>query len=316
MKARMFLTLLSAILVASVATAGPGHRGRGSQFWDGLAADFDQNQDGQITLEEMSGAEATFEHLDRNADGVVSEADFGRGHGMRGRRMGGPRAGRMGGGFLAHLADGDGDGAVTSAELDAFLAGLDADGDGLIGEEEIRAALERDGFPGRGPRGDRPRTDRPFDVDGDGEVEVEDFRAIFADLDENGDGVLEGDELPSFGHPMRGPRGAGGGGPLARRADADDDGEISSAEWRAFVAGLDADGDATIGWDEWHAAGPADREPRPERFEMILRFFDENDNGVLETSDFDALFAELDADGDGTIEADELPRPHFRHRRR
>jgi Ca2+-binding EF-hand superfamily protein len=123
---------------------------------------------------------------------------------------------------------------------------------------------------------------------------------------------MRGHRMGQRGH---GPFGPMGGGPLARRADADADGAISSAEWQAFVGRLDADGDGEIVFEEWHAAGPGDREPRPERFEMILRHFDANDDGVLETADFDALFAELDADASGAIEADELPRHHFRHRR-
>ncbi|HEX9732875.1 MAG TPA: EF-hand domain-containing protein [Thermoanaerobaculia bacterium] len=193
MRTKIILTTtLLAALLAAVAVAQPGRRGgpwhRGGLPWETLAADYDQNQDGQITLEEFGGAKGTFEHFDRDGDGVLTEADF-------------PSRARMRqhfGGFLVLAADADDDGAVTTAEWQSFLAELDADADGLISEDELRSTFKRpDGARGDRPRRPRPwaEGDHPLDRDGDGAVEVEDFNLIFAALDADGDGTVTDDEV-------------------------------------------------------------------------------------------------------------------------
>lgn len=204
MRTRIILTttLLAALLaVVAVAQPGGGPWHRGGMPWETLAADYDQNQDGQITLEEFGGAEGTFAHFDHNGDGVLTEDDFNGRMRMR----------PFMGGFIVRAADADGDGAVTTAEWQTFLGALDADGDGLVSEDEIHAVIH----PPEGPRGERPRGPRaggprgdgpwaegthPLDRDGDGTVEVEDFNLIFAALDADGDGTVAADELPMPPH--------------------------------------------------------------------------------------------------------------------
>lgn len=319
MKTRIFLlTLTLTALVAATAAAQPpmrhGHHGSG--LWESLAADFDHDGNGEITRAEMAGAEETFDRLDRNDDGVLTADEVqGRGRGMR-RGFGGI--------LIVRAADGDGDGTITSAELESFLATVDANGDGAVEREEIQAALP-DGARGpgmgmhgpgmghgmgmRGPMGDAPGL--ALDFDGDGTVETEDLRQIFAELDANGDGEVTSDELPAF--RRGGPRMAAG--VLIHHADADGDGEVTSAEWQSFVGGIDADGNGTIDESEWLAAAPppAGHEPPPEHFAMLTRILDRDGDGAFEPSDLDAVFAELDADGDGVVEAGELP--GFHHRR-
>ena len=60
--------------------AGPGmgwfKPGEGRLGWRWLAGQMDADRDGQITREEFRGSDAAFERLDRNGDGVLTEADF------------------------------------------------------------------------------------------------------------------------------------------------------------------------------------------------------------------------------------------------
>ena len=111
--------------------------------------------------------------------------------------------------------------------------------------------------------------------------------------------------LPRFRIRRHGPQ----GGFIVRGADADENGEITASAWQARVDTFDADGNGTIEESEWLAAlpGAPDHEPPPGFFEMITQHLDRNDNGVLETSDLDAVFAEHDGDGDGVITESELP---------
>jgi len=205
MRTKIILTTtLLAALLAVVAAAQPWHRGGGVP-WETLAADYDQNQDGRITLEEFGGAQGTFAHFDHDGDGVLTEDDFGGRVRMR----------RFFGGFIVRAADADDDGAVTTAEWQTFLGVLDADADGVVSEDEIHAVIH----PPEGPRGERPRGPRaggprgdgpgaegthPLDRDGDGIVEVEDFNLIFATLDADGDGTVAADELPMPPHRRHG----------------------------------------------------------------------------------------------------------------
>lgn len=185
--------------------------------------------------------------------------------------------------------------------------------------------------PHRGPQGDLWQSlASDFDLNQDGEITADEFTgaATFERLDRNGDGVLTEDDFAGRGGPprfrMRGPGGRGpglgpgaglAGGLLLRFADADDNREVTSIEWQAFVDGFDADGNGEIGADEWIATvHPPDREPRPDHFEMIVQSLDRDGNGVFDTTDLTAVFDELDADGDGVVTGDELPHRRFRRR--
>ena len=196
--------------------------------------------------------------------------------------------GRRGGGALiVALADADGDGVTTAAEFEGLLAAIDANGDGILDAGELDDIFVRPGF----------------DRDGDGLLEVEDLRQLFVDLDANGDGEVTRDELPR----ISGERRRFASRLVARLADADEDRQVTGAEWQALLAGLDADADGVITQDEWFAL-LTEREPSAERFERLVRVLDRNDNAVLETSDLEAIFDELDSDASGVIEEDEWRR--------
>ena len=84
-------------------------------------------------------------------------------------------------------ADTDGNGIVTTAEWDTFVAKLDADGDGEIQRPHSKSSGDC--------RGRKPGASK-LDPDGDGVMDVVDFQNLFIELDANGDGELTRDELP------------------------------------------------------------------------------------------------------------------------
>ncbi len=197
-----------AIVTATALAAQPPGAGGGP--WQMLSEHFDMDEDGEITADEYSGRR-DFTQMDRNQDGVLTEADFEGRSGKRGQH--GARGGRM----LMHLADDDGDGEISAAEWQGLVQALDADADGVISEEEIgalRPQREQRGERDREQRGERDRErqhrsegrrggqhpmGRMLDIDRDGVLEAEDFDALFTKLDANGDQTLDSTELPQPG---------------------------------------------------------------------------------------------------------------------
>lgn len=120
---------------------------------------------------------------------------------------------RMGGGNPLKLADANGDGAVTKAEMladaDARFARLDANKDGKISKDER---------PGDGAgRGGRMMT--RIDTDGDGAISLEEQRAQatrrFERVDANKDGTLDQAERDAARDKMRARMERRGGAPDA-----------------------------------------------------------------------------------------------------
>lgn len=192
--------------------------------WTQFAQHHDVNGDGTVTRDELLQTSDVFQRLDRDGDGVVTEADFTA---IRQDRL------------AAHLfrwADQDRDGRVTRAEWNAFTqkhaaaapAGVDLqalfttydkDGDGVVALADLGepgfGPMERMGHSGRMGRGGHgafgERLFARFDTDGDGRVSLDEWQAghqalpvcdpqraeeRFKLLDTNGDGFLTPDELP------------------------------------------------------------------------------------------------------------------------
>lgn len=107
------------------------------------------------------------------------------------------------------------------------------------------------------PTGPKPAAPR-MDTNGDGMVDRQEAAARprlaqrFDELDKNKDGKLARDELPAARHGMRDGRHHGGmhrgrdGGLMMRGMDADNDGRISAAEYRAHFDRLDVNKDGYI----------------------------------------------------------------------
>lgn len=109
-----------------------------------LARKADADSDGKVTFEELSRVAPNltrerFEELDKNRDGVLSEAD--RGQSEKDARQGASQAARK-----ALESDSDGDGKVTFEELNAAKPGypretfdrLDRNKDGVLSAEDAR----------------------------------------------------------------------------------------------------------------------------------------------------------------------------------
>ena len=150
------LTALAVVLAVSTvfAQVGPG-RGRGPGARDrgaGVLRRFDANGDGQITEREWM---AVFDNIDKDGDGVLSEAEL---------KESAEQARQEAGNRMFKRFDADGNGSIDASEFpgrEEMFKRIDSDGDGQLSGEEFKAAAEKrrqmmqqggeDG-PGRGLR--------------------------------------------------------------------------------------------------------------------------------------------------------------------
>lgn len=197
--------------------------------------------------------------------------------------------------------DGNGDGSIDQAELQAtpaakngkgpdlskLLGGMDGDGDGSITKTEMQTGFQKvdaqmqDQFlklqEAGGQRG-------PGGPGGGGKPDAE---AVFGSLDANGDGVIDAEELQN-----------------AKAADTSE--TEQKPDLAALLGGFDSDGDGTIsktemqaGFQELDKTRQADRSPpRPPEGE-----------GGAEAGgkpDLASLLGGFDSDGDGDLTKAEL----------
>lgn len=90
-----------------------------------------------------------------------------------------------------------------------------------------------------------------------------------------------------------GMRGRVAGQLLAATADKDGSGDVTSAEWTSFLGSLKADDEGAIDGKLLKRA-------------VFVGMLDRDKNRVLETGDLAKIFAELDKNGDETLQADEI----------
>ncbi len=167
--------------------------------------------------------------------------------------------------------DTDGDDRLTPEELPEPMRRrfdrMDQNGDGYVEPSEIESMMQR-GF-GRGGQRGGPSRLMQRDTDGDGKLSIEEIppqmQERFEQMDANGDGFLDQQEISALGGRRGGPRGGpgsggpGGGDRAARmmRADANGDGKISREEapppLEQTFDQLDADGDGFLTVDELRA---------------------------------------------------------------
>lgn len=156
-----------------------------------------------------------------------------------------------------------------------------------------------------------------LDSDGDGRVNPDEFSAgnagMFEHLDRNEDGFITESDFPALHRRM----------PLhlVMVADANKSGDVTAAEWSAFLAAVSEQGSTSIDFEALHqllderlgghprpphAPHPPQGEDAPTPPPMPG---DINEDGVFDTTDLNQFFNLLDGNADGALSADELPRP-------
>ena len=237
--------LLSPIILAQPAEGGGPVR-------PDVIRQADANADGKVTFDELSAARPgitreAFDRMDRNGDGVLSEAD---------RPQRGPQQ-RRGGQFREKLlqADDDKNGQVTFEEAQAAVPGLtreafdrlDTNGDGVITRADMPERPRRPGVPQAIASGRYQEMLRKADANGDNRVTYEEMvtaypgfpRERFDRLDTNNDGVISSeDRLPREGaapgayRARRGPAAGQRDGRVRRirQTGADGEGVISKED--------------------------------------------------------------------------------------
>jgi Ca2+-binding EF-hand superfamily protein len=210
----------------------------------------------------------------------------------------------------------------ASFTLDEFLgrtgdrfARLDKNGDGVVDASDITASMKEEG------EYRAKRFLKVFDADRDGKVTKEEFgqrsKDRFAMRDLNGDGVIDGEDLPPG---MRGRAGRwaerakdgkeGAEGKEPRRFSLD---RLLGRADRRF-AGLDKNSDGVIDVKDFEAVSAESVDFATKRF---LKRFDANGDGKVSKDEFERFakerFAALDLDDDGKITEADLP-PRMRGR--
>ncbi len=150
--------------------------------------------------------------------------------------------------------------------------------------------------PRRGPGPGGPPPFAKADTNGDGSVTSAEWSALFATLDADHNGTLEGSELP--GPPPHGPEALAY--LLSHDADTNGDNKVGLAEYKARIAKLDADGDGSLSFSELplhpRRGGPAPDGPPP-----FVGDADTDGNGELSVAELVAVFNSADEERDGIL---------------
>lgn len=308
----MTLALLAAVAAAAQADDrpfGPPPRGQGGPGGPGGMMP-PPPRDGRGPRDAASGDAAAADAAgtdDGAADAAPPPAcDRGR-HGAGGHRGPPPADPRRVAGLLGRTADADASGDIAADEIEAFLAALGADEAGVISMDALIALLPA-------PPADAPQRDegdiaakltRDLDHDADGAVEIEDVQWFLALLDKDADGAVSADEVKPP-KPLHG-KARGAAVALARAADADESHDVSAEEWQAFLDGLVVDGDGAVSLGDLASKLPAPKhggsadEDTARRDAHLVKCFDRDGDGVVEVSDLQSVFDELDRSADGAL---------------
>ena len=111
--------------------------------WNASRSQFDKNGDGRISPKEFAGPAADFARLDRDHNGVITPVDFD----FSANPLS-PTPGTV----LFRMADRDGDGKLTKAEIGAFFDKHDSDKQGFLSLDDARNIFAPPSPPPVNPR--------------------------------------------------------------------------------------------------------------------------------------------------------------------
>ena len=192
--------------------------------------------------------------------------------------------------------DRDGDGQITTGDLNALFALLDTDGDGAISAGEFASA---GGASQEAQDARRLATllARAADADMSGDVTADEWTAFLATLDPDGDGVIDFltlvGALPTTTKSEPDP--AQVVDRLLKAFDRDGDGQITTGDLNALFALLDTDGDGALSSEEL-VPPKALRMVRAASCGLLCRAADTDRDGVATSSEVDAFFAGIGYD--------------------
>ncbi len=201
---------------------------------------------------------------------------------------------------------------------------LDRDGDGAVTTDDLNAIYERS-QESKERHEDDAATDGE-DSDGEdsdtGDDAEEDTAAVAgAEGDDAGavDGAEAGEGEADAPRVRMGRRAKKAGKLLARLADVDASGDVTAEEWASFQAELLADEEGVFAIADLIALLPereeGDREIDVERLsEHLARAIDRDGDELTELSDLDLIFDHMDRDDDGALSTEELARRRRRRR--
>jgi Ca2+-binding EF-hand superfamily protein len=187
------VAVVGASLVSGGAALACGKDGGGHQR-QGFS-DLDQNQDGQVTLAELTQKkEGWLKKLDGNRDGAVTQAELEAAHTARKTE----RVTRL---FTERDANKDGKLTVQEANMPPRrFQKIDQNSDGSLTKQEM---LSRGNHEGRAGRAGKGGFMAHLDQNADGKITVDEVRAAaksqLARLDKNSDGVIQADEMQHRG---------------------------------------------------------------------------------------------------------------------
>jgi len=324
-------------------SARPARRGQGKRpaarrgpSADRLLEKHDRDGDGRLSAEEWPEvARLKFEQVDKNGDGFIDRRELGQLSGFVPGPRKGPERGPPDAERIRKVADSvmkrldkNGDGRLNTDEFPEDsrrldLTKADRNQDGVVDLLELTAVLhERMGRGRRGSGAQRlVRRMKQWDENGDGVVERAEWKGpepLFARLDADQDGKISRKEAKKF-EKEAGRRWNNRVSDAAfGRFDDNGDGKISAEEWKSrpeLFARFDVNGDGFITRDELTPKGPRGGR-RAKMYDArsgkdsaaFLQKFDKNRDGKVSKEEFphERRFAEIDADGDGTLSETEI----------
>lgn len=273
--------------------AQPGHPG-GPPPGAMLARAADADRSGDVSSDEWSAFLAS---LDEDGDGVADLAALGAALGVPSDAPADAVAAQ-----LKRVFDRDRDGDVEISELQAFFDAMDTNGDGALDADDRPGHHAPPPPPPSGPERAALGLARAADADMSGDVSGDEWAAYLASLDEDGDGIVDGDDVEDSVPPCAGrraPRHVG------RELDHDGDGLLEIEDLQALFDLLDADGDGALSRDELGALPPPP--PRHRGPAMALaRAADADEDGTVTEDERDAFLDALGTDDAGAISLDDL----------